>query len=70
MWCFSAKFRLARSSIKVSATEEIKLDGYRAVAAKSDRGVRLFSRHNKSFNNQYPDIVEALGRLSENTVDA
>lgn len=49
-------------------TYEIKLDGYRAVADKSDRGVRLFSRHNKSFNNQYPDIVEALGRLSENTV--
>ena len=47
---------------------EIKLDGYRAVAAKSDRDVRLFSRNNKSFNHQYPNIVEALGRLPENTV--
>jgi len=47
---------------------EIKLDGYRAVAAKSDRDVRLFSRNNKSFNHQYPKIVEALGRLPENTV--
>jgi DNA ligase D-like protein (predicted ligase) len=47
---------------------EIKLDGYRAAAAKSDRGVRLFSRRNKSFNDQYPDIVEALGELPDNTV--
>jgi len=47
---------------------EIKLDGYRAVAAKSDRGVRLFSRNNKSFNHKYPDIVKALDTLSENTV--
>jgi DNA ligase D-like protein (predicted ligase) len=47
---------------------EIKLDGYRAVAAKSDRDVRLFSRNNKSFNHQYPDIVKALGELPENTV--
>jgi len=47
---------------------EIKLDGYRAVATKSDRGVGLYSRRNKSFNHQYPDIVEALGELPENTV--
>jgi DNA ligase D-like protein (predicted ligase) len=47
---------------------EIKLDGYRAVAAKSDRGVRLFSRRSKSFNHQYPYIVEALGELPKNTV--
>ena len=46
---------------------EIKLDGYRAVAVKSDRGVNLFSRRHKSFNRQYPHIVEALGDLSEFT---
>ena len=38
------------------------------LATKSDRGVRLFSRNNKSLNLLYPDIVEALGELSENTV--
>jgi bifunctional non-homologous end joining protein LigD len=30
--------------------------------------VRLLSRRNKSFSHQYPDIVEALGELPENTV--
>ena len=47
---------------------EIKLDGYRAIGIKSDRGVRLLSRRNKSFNHQYADIVEALNELPENTV--
>ena len=47
---------------------EIKLDGYRAIAVKSDRGVNLYSRRHKSFNNQYPYLVEALGELPEDTV--
>jgi ATP-dependent DNA ligase len=47
---------------------EIKLDGYRAIAVKSDRAVNLFSRRHKSFNNQYPYLVEALGELPEGTV--
>jgi DNA ligase D-like protein (predicted ligase) len=46
---------------------EIKLDGYRAVAVKSGR-VNLFSRRHKSFNNQYPYLVEALADLPEGTV--
>lgn len=46
---------------------EIKLDGYRAIAVKSDR-VNLFSRRHKSFNNQYPCLVEALADLPEGTV--
>src|SRR5215470_7908561 len=46
---------------------EIKLDGYRAVAVKSGR-VDLFSRRHKSFNNQYPYLVEALAELPEGTV--
>src|SRR5882762_11995877 len=47
---------------------EIKLDGYRAVAVKSDRGVNLFSRRHKSFNHRYPYLVEALNDLPEGTV--
>jgi len=46
---------------------EIKLDGYRAVAVKSDR-VNLFSRRHKLFNHQYPYLVEALNDLPGDTV--
>ena len=47
---------------------ELKLDGYRALGIKSDRGVSLLSRRNNSFNRQYPLIVEALSELPEETV--
>ena len=47
---------------------EIKLDGYRAVAVKCDRRASLFSRRKKSFNSQYPYLVEALSELPEGTV--
>src|SRR6266550_3079473 len=47
---------------------EIKLDGYRAIAVKSDNKVRLFSRRQKSFNQQYAYIVEALVDLPDGTV--
>jgi bifunctional non-homologous end joining protein LigD len=47
---------------------EIKLDGYRAVAVKSGSRVYLFSRRHKSFNNQYPYVVEGLAELPEGTV--
>src|SRR5438876_1200508 len=47
---------------------EIKLDGYRAEAINSDGKLILFSRRRKSFNRQFPLIVEALGDLPENTV--
>src|SRR5882762_191863 len=47
---------------------EIKLDGYRAVAVKSDCSVNLSSRRRKSFNRQYPYLVEALAELPEGTV--
>jgi DNA ligase D-like protein (predicted ligase) len=47
---------------------EIKLDGYRAIAVKSDGKLRLFSRRRKSFDQQYPQIVEALADLPDGTV--
>lgn len=47
---------------------EIKLDGYRAQAVKSDTNLMLYSRRRKSFNRQFPPIVEALSDLPENTV--
>jgi bifunctional non-homologous end joining protein LigD len=47
---------------------EIKLDGYRALAVKSGRTINLFSCRQKSFNQQYPYIVEALVDLPDGTV--
>ena len=47
---------------------EIKLDGYRAIAVKSEGKVTPFSKRRKSFNRQFPHIVEALAGLPDNTV--
>ena len=49
-------------------TYEIKFDGYRAQAVKSDASLTLLSRRRKSFDRQFPHIVEALSDLPENTV--
>jgi bifunctional non-homologous end joining protein LigD len=46
----------------------VKLDGYRAVAIKSNGKVLLRSRNNKDFNSRYPGIVRALAALPDETV--
>ena len=42
---------------------EVKFDGYRALAFKSDNGVRLLSRNQTDFGNDYPQLVEGLKSL-------
>ena len=40
---------------------EIKFDGYRALAFKNGKDVRLISRNKKPFD--YPELVDALKKL-------
>jgi bifunctional non-homologous end joining protein LigD len=47
---------------------ELKLDGYRAIAAKSDGRVQLRSRSDKDLNARYPGLVKALGSMPGETV--
>ncbi|HTD68458.1 MAG TPA: hypothetical protein VK846_18190 [Candidatus Limnocylindria bacterium] len=50
------------------ATEELKLDGYRALAIKSSGKVSLRSRNDNDFNSRYPGIVNALAPMPDDTV--
>lgn len=47
---------------------ELKLDGYRAIALKTNGVVHLRSRNNKDFNRRYPTVVAALSGLPDETV--
>ena len=42
---------------------ESKFDGYRALAFKTGQEIRLISRNQNSFNNNYPELVNALKTL-------
>jgi DNA ligase D-like protein (predicted ligase) len=47
---------------------ELKLDGYRALAIKTEGKIQLRSRNNKDFNRKYPGVVNALRALPDETV--
>jgi ATP-dependent DNA ligase len=47
---------------------EVKIDGYRAIAVKSEGTVNLFSRTKNSFNSGFPYIRQALADLPPQTV--
>src|SRR5229473_3388257 len=54
--------------ITPDATEEVKLDGYRAIGVKSSRDTILYSRNRKNFNKRFPQIAKALADLPADTV--
>ncbi|HEY8960394.1 DNA ligase D [Chitinophaga sp.] len=47
---------------------EVKWDGYRAVALCNHQQVNLISRNNKSFNDKFYPVYEALVQLDKNAV--
>ena len=47
---------------------EVKIDGYRAIAVKSEGTVNLFSHTKNSFNSRFPYIRQALADLPPETV--
>ncbi len=47
---------------------ELKLDGYRAIAARTADGVRLWSRNGNDFTKRYPAIARGLAKLPAQTV--
>jgi DNA ligase D-like protein (predicted ligase) len=47
---------------------ELKLDGYRAIGARAEGRVHLWSRNEKDFGTRYPGITKALANLPDKTV--
>jgi bifunctional non-homologous end joining protein LigD len=47
---------------------EIKLDGYRCLALRDGKGVKLFSRNNNLLNHRFPKIAQALLQLEPGTM--
>ena len=43
---------------------ELKFDGYRALAFKAGKEVRLISRNRTNFGNDYPQLIDALKSLA------
>jgi ATP-dependent DNA ligase len=66
--CVSLAGPHSQRHITPNATEEVKLDGYRAIGVKNNRETILYSRNRKNFNKRFPRIAEALGHLPADTV--
>jgi len=47
---------------------ELKFDGYRALAFKAGKEVRLISRNRTNFDNDYPQLIDALKSLTAKQV--
>jgi bifunctional non-homologous end joining protein LigD len=47
---------------------ELKLDGYRAIAFKTDGQIRLRSRNDNDFSHRYASVVHGLAKLPNETV--
>lgn len=47
---------------------EIKLDGYRCLALRDDKGVKLFSRNKNLLNARFPRVSEAVKNLPTGTL--
>src|SRR5689334_889654 len=47
---------------------QLKLDGFRAIAFKTNGKVHLRSRNDKDFNTRYPAIVKGLSNMPDETV--
>src|SRR5262250_630288 len=47
---------------------EVKFDGYRCLAGRDKTGVRLWSRRNNIFSDQFPQIAEACKKLPLETL--
>ena len=73
-YCARVRIVLAEKGVSVEAVAidlddrpgwiyELKWDGYRAIADVGGRGVRLYSRNHKSFEERFAPIVESLRGL-------
>jgi bifunctional non-homologous end joining protein LigD len=49
-------------------TYEVKLDGYRCLAGRDARGVKLWSRRGNVFNKDFPAIVRACEKLPKDSL--
>ena len=57
------KARLVASPPAGEWIYEIKLDGFRAIALKQGRRVRVLSRNEKDLGGQFPEVVDGIRRL-------